>query len=70
MKILCFCARSRELRYYITKEALTVGYPTKVQQIKRKHGTDQWFISFPTPIAEAIDLEKSEVVEWLKNFRV
>ncbi len=41
-----------------------MGYPTKVQQIKRQHGTDQWFINFPTPIAEAMDFEKSEIVEW------
>lgn len=41
-----------------------MGYPTKVQQIHRKHGTDQWYINFPTPIAEAMDFQKSEVVEW------
>jgi len=41
-----------------------MGYPTKVQQIQRKHGTDQWYINFPTPIAEAMDFQKGEVVEW------
>ena len=41
-----------------------MGYPTKVQQILRKKGTDQWYINFPTPIAEAMDFQKSEVVEW------
>lgn len=41
-----------------------MGYPTKVQQILRKHGTDQWYINFPTPLAEAMDFVKSEVVEW------
>jgi len=41
-----------------------MGYPTKVQQIRRKQGTDQWYINFPTPIAEAMDFTKSEVVEW------
>jgi hypothetical protein len=41
-----------------------MGYPTKVQQIQRKQGTDQWYINFPTPIAEAMDFVKSEVVEW------
>lgn len=41
-----------------------MGYPTKVQQIIRKQGTDQWYINFPTPIAEAMDFQKSEVVEW------
>lgn len=41
-----------------------MGYPTKVQLIKRQRGTDQWYINFPTPIAEAMDFTKSEVVEW------
>jgi hypothetical protein len=41
-----------------------MGYPTKVQQIRRSRGADQWYISFPTPIAEAMDFRKSEVVEW------
>ena len=41
-----------------------MGYPTKVQHIQRKRGTDQWYTNFPTPIAEAMDFQKSEVVEW------
>lgn len=41
-----------------------MGYPTKVQHIQRQRGTDQWYINFPTPIAEAMDFTKSEVVEW------
>lgn len=41
-----------------------MGYPTKVQLIRRKHGVNQWYINFPTPIAEAMDFQKGEVVEW------
>jgi hypothetical protein len=41
-----------------------MGYPTKVQLIQRQRGTDQWYINFPTPIAEAMDFVKGEVVEW------
>jgi hypothetical protein len=41
-----------------------MGYPTKVQLIQRKHGTDQWYINFPTAIAEAMDFQKGEVVHW------
>ena len=41
-----------------------MGYPTKVQHINRARGVDQWYIGFPTPIAEAMDFQKSEVVEW------
>lgn len=42
-----------------------MGHPTKVQLIQRKKGTDQWYINFPTVIAEAMEFEKSETVEWL-----
>jgi hypothetical protein len=42
-----------------------MGYPTKVQQIKRKKTADQYYINFPTAIAEAMDFEKGEVVEWI-----
>lgn len=41
-----------------------MGYPTKVQRIQRKNGPDQWYINFPTVLAEAMDFEKSEEVHW------
>lgn len=41
-----------------------MGYPTKVQQILRQRGTDQWYINFPTPVAEAMGFVKGETVEW------
>jgi hypothetical protein len=41
-----------------------MGYPTKVQLIKRKQGVDQWYINFPTSVAQAMDFRKGEVVEW------
>jgi hypothetical protein len=41
-----------------------MGYPTKVQHIERQRGTDQWYINFPTPIAEAMGFVKGEIVEW------
>ena len=42
-----------------------MGYPTKVQLIKRKKTADQYYINFPTAIAEAMELGKGEVVEWI-----
>jgi hypothetical protein len=42
-----------------------VGYPTKVQLIKRKKTADQYYINFPTAVAEAMDFEKGEVIEWI-----
>ena len=42
-----------------------MGYPTKVQHIQRQSSSDQWYINFPTAIAEAMEFEKGEIVEWL-----
>lgn len=41
-----------------------MGYPTKVQQIQRKKGADQWYVNLPTAVAESMDFEKGEVVHW------
>ena len=40
-----------------------MGYPTKVQLIARKD-SQQFYINFPAPIAQAMDFAKGEVVEW------
>lgn len=42
-----------------------MGYPTKVQLIHRQKTADQYYINFPTAVAEAIELEKGEVIEWI-----
>lgn len=41
-----------------------MGYPTKVQLIKRKK-SQQWYINFPSAIAQAMEFSKGEVVEWI-----
>jgi hypothetical protein len=41
-----------------------MGYPTKIQVIKRAK-SEQWYINFPSAIAQAMDFERGEVVEWL-----
>ena len=41
-----------------------MGHPTKVQLIHRSKGPDQWYINFPTAIAEAMDFQKGEIVHW------
>ena len=41
-----------------------MGYPTKVQLIKREK-SKQWYINFPSAIAQAMEFEKGETVEWL-----
>lgn len=41
-----------------------MGYPTKIQIIKRVK-SEQWYINFPAALAQAMEFEKGEVVEWL-----
>lgn len=41
-----------------------MGYPTKVQLIKRKK-SEQWYINFPSAVAQAMEFVRSEVVEWI-----
>jgi len=40
-----------------------MGYPSKVQAIKRGKRL-QWVINLPAAIAAAMDFRKSEVLEW------
>jgi hypothetical protein len=41
-----------------------MGFPTKVQLIKRKK-SEQWYINFPSAIAQAMEFERGETVEWI-----
>lgn len=41
-----------------------MGFPTKVQRIKRKL-SEQWYINFPSAVAQAMEFKRGEVVEWL-----
>jgi len=41
-----------------------MGYPTKVQLIRRK-ASEQWYINFPSAIAQAMEFVRGEVVEWI-----
>jgi hypothetical protein len=40
-----------------------MGFPTKVQLIKRK-ASEQWYINFPSALAQALDFTRGETVEW------
>ena len=40
-----------------------MGYPTKVQLIKRQQ-SEQWYINFPAALAQAMEFERGETVEW------
>ncbi len=41
-----------------------MGYPTKVQRIKRQN-SEQWYVFLPSAVAQAMQFVPSEVVEWI-----
>lgn len=41
-----------------------MGFPTKIQLIKRT-ASEQWYINFPSAVAQAMEFQKGEVVEWV-----
>lgn len=41
-----------------------MGFPTKIQLIKRAK-SEQWYINFPAAVAQAMEFEKGEIVEWV-----
>jgi len=41
-----------------------MGFRTKIQLIKRRK-SEQWYINFPSVLAQAMEFDKGEVVEWL-----
>lgn len=40
-----------------------MGMPTKIQVIKRKN-SEQWYVNFPAQVAQAMEFEKGETLEW------
>jgi hypothetical protein len=41
-----------------------VGFPTKVQRINRRN-SEQWYINFPSAVAQAMEFVRGEIVEWI-----
>ena len=41
-----------------------MGFPTKVQLIKRQ-ASEQWYINFPSAVAQAMEFSCGETVEWI-----
>jgi len=41
-----------------------MGYKTRIQRIDRKKSR-QWYVNFPSALAQALEFTKSEVVEWV-----
>jgi hypothetical protein len=40
-----------------------MGFATKVQLIHRKN-SQQWYINFPSALAQAMEFSRGEIVEW------
>jgi len=40
-----------------------MGFPTKVQLIQRQ-ASEQWYINFPSALAQALEFSRGEIVEW------
>lgn len=45
-----------------------MGYPTKVQLIQRQ-ASEQWYINFPSAVAQAMEFTRGETVEWIMEDR-
>jgi hypothetical protein len=41
-----------------------MGFPAKVQLIKRRT-SEQWYINFPSAVAQAMEFARGETVEWI-----
>ncbi len=42
-----------------------MGYLTKVQVIERAKGQRQFYLICPAPLAQALEMEKGETIEWV-----
>jgi len=42
-----------------------MGYFSKIQVIERANRTRQFYLICPAPLAEALELEKGEDIEWV-----
>ena len=46
-----------------------MGYLTKVQVIERANQTRQYYLICPAPLAQALELDKGEEIEWVVEDR-
>lgn len=42
-----------------------MGSVTRVQIIQRANDTRQFYLIFPAPLAEALEMQKGEPIEWV-----
>jgi hypothetical protein len=46
-----------------------MGYLTKVQVIERANQSRQYYLICPAPLAQALELEKGEEIDWVVEDR-
>jgi bifunctional DNA-binding transcriptional regulator/antitoxin component of YhaV-PrlF toxin-antitoxin module len=46
-----------------------MGYLSKIQLIERANQTRQFYLICPAPLAEAMELQKGEPIEWIVEDR-
>jgi hypothetical protein len=46
-------------------EVQAMGYVTRVQVIERRNGNRQFYIMCPGPLAEALEIQKGEQIDWV-----
>jgi hypothetical protein len=42
-----------------------MGYVSRLQVIERSNGNRQYYLICPAPLAQALEMEKGEVIEWV-----
>jgi hypothetical protein len=47
------------------RERLSMAYLTKLQVIERANGQQQFYLICPAPLAQALEMEKGETIEWV-----
>jgi hypothetical protein len=47
------------------KEAALMGYLSKLQVIERANQQRQFYLICPAPLAQALEMEKGEILEWI-----
>ena len=53
------------LQHSLSREALSTGYLSKVQVIERAKGQRQFYLICPAALVQALEMEKSETIEWV-----
>ena len=46
-----------------------MGYVTKLQVIKRANDARQYYVICPSPLAQALEMEQGEEIEWVVKDR-